>query len=74
MKQINIHIVLKIFKQEKLLVEIFMREGKITLEKANGYQVDLLAETMNFKKHTKPRSEEKKKQEKEIVLQKNKNK
>ena len=37
-----------------------MREGKITLEKANGYQVDLLAETMNFKKHTKPRSEEKK--------------
>ena len=60
MKQINIHIVLKIFKQEKLLVEIFMREGKITLEKANGYQVDLLAETMNFKKHTKPRSEEKK--------------
>ena len=42
-------------------------EGKITLEKANEYQVDLLAEIINFKKHMKPKSEEKK-QEK-IVLE-----
>ena len=33
-------------------------EGKITLEKANEYQVDLLAEIINFKKHMKPKSEE----------------
>ena len=43
-------------------------EGKITLEKANEYQVDLLAEIMDLRKNTKPRSEEKK-QEKEVVLQ-----
>ena len=42
-------------------------EGKITIEKANEYQTDLLAEIINFKKHTKPRIQEKK-QEKEIVL------
>ena len=34
--------------------------GKITLEKANEYQTDLLAEIINFKKHMKPRSQEKK--------------
>ena len=43
-------------------------EGKITLEKANEYQTDLLAEIINFKK--KQNQEVKKnKQEKEIVLQ-----
>ena len=42
-------------------------DGKITIQEANEYQTDLLAETINFKKHTKPRSQEKK-QEKEIVL------
>ena len=39
------------------------------LEKANECQTDLLAEIMNFKKHTKPRSQEKKR-EKEIILSK----
>ena len=43
-------------------------EGKITFEKANEYQTDLLAEIINFKKHMKPRSQEKK-QEKETFLQ-----
>ena len=33
--------------------------GKITLEKANEYQTDLLAEIIDFKKNTKPRSQEK---------------
>ena len=42
-------------------------EGKITIEEANEYQTDLLVEIISFKKHTKPRSQEKK-QEKEIVL------
>ena len=42
-------------------------EGKITIKKANEYQTDLLVEIMNFKKHTKPRNQEKK-QAKEIVL------
>ena len=35
-------------------------EGKITIEEANEYQTDLLAEIMNFRKNTKPRSQEKK--------------
>ena len=39
-------------------------EGKITLEKANEYQTDLLAEIINFKKKTKPRSQEKYKEKK----------
>ena len=42
-------------------------EGKITIKEANKYQTDLLAQ-MNFRKNTKPRSQEKK-QEKEIVLE-----
>ena len=41
---------------------------KITLEKANEYQTDLLAEIINFRKNTKPRSQEKK-QQKKIVLE-----
>ena len=43
-------------------------EGKITIEEADKYQTNLLAEIMNFRKNTKPRSQEKK-QEKEIVLE-----
>ena len=43
-------------------------EGKITIEEADKYQTDLLVEIMNFRKNTKPRSQEKK-QEKEIVLE-----
>ena len=39
-------------------------EGKITFEKANEYQTNLLAEIINFKKHTKPRSQEKNKEKK----------
>ena len=35
-------------------------EGKITIEEANEYQTDLLAEIMNFRKNMKPRSQEKK--------------
>ena len=43
-------------------------EGKTTIEEANEYQTDLLAEIINFRKNTKPKSQEKK-QEKEIVLE-----
>ena len=39
-------------------------EGKITLEKANEYQFNLLAEIMDFRKNAKPRSEEKNKKKK----------
>ena len=35
-------------------------EGKSTIEEANEYQADLLAEIMNFRKNTKPKSQEKK--------------
>ena len=35
-------------------------EGKITIEEVDEYQSDLLAEVMNCKKNTKPRSQEKK--------------
>ena len=42
-------------------------EGKITIKKADEYQGDLLTEIMIFRKNTKPRSQEKKR-EKEIVL------
>ena len=42
-------------------------EGKITIEEANEYQTDLLAETLNFRKNTKPRNQEKK--QKEFVLE-----
>ena len=43
-------------------------DGKITIKEANEYQINLLAEIMNFKKNTKPWSPEKK-QEKKIVLE-----
>ena len=43
-------------------------EDNITIEEANEYQTSLLAESMSFKKNTKPRSQEKK-QEKEILLE-----
>ena len=42
-------------------------EGKITIKETDKYQTDLLTEILNFRKNTKPRSQEKK-QEKEIVL------
>ena len=42
-------------------------EGKITIKEGDEYQKDLLVEIMSFKKHTKPRSVEKK-TEKEIIL------
>ena len=35
---------------------------------ANEYQTDFLAEIMNFRKNTKPRSQEKKKKENMIFL------
>ena len=48
-------------------------DGTITLKEAKDYQNDLLVESLNFKKKTKPKSTEKKKkqkkkQEKQIVL------
>ena len=43
-------------------------DGKITIKEADEYQTDLLIEILNFRKYAKPRSQEKKKQEKEIVL------
>ena len=42
--------------------------GKITLEKANEYQVDLLAEIMNFGENTKPRSEEKRNKKQKLFF------
>ena len=43
-------------------------DSKITIEEADKYQTNLLFEIMNFRKNTKPRSQEKN-QEKEIVLE-----
>ena len=43
-------------------------ESKITIEEADKHQTHLLVEIMNFRKNTKPRSQEKKR-EKEIVLE-----
>ena len=37
-------------------------EGKITIKEADEYQTDLLTEIMNFRKNTKPRSQEKKRE------------
>ena len=57
------------FKTFKTM-ETFGRDlynGKINTEECDEYQKDLLVEIMIFKKHTKPRSLEKK-QEKEIIL------
>ena len=42
-------------------------EGKITIKEADEYQVSLLTEILNFRKNTKPKSQEKK-QEKKIAL------
>ena len=44
-------------------MEIFMR-----VKEADEYQTDLLVANMNFRENTKPRSREKQKQKKEIVL------
>ena len=57
------------FKTFKTM-ETFGRDlynGKINTEESDEYQKDLLVEIMIFKKHTKPRSLEKK-QVKEIIL------
>ena len=62
MKQMKIHIVLKIFKLKTFGRDIY--EGKIMIKKANEYQTDLLAEIINFKKYMKPRSQEKKNKKK----------
>ena len=43
-------------------------EGKITIEEANEYQTNLLAEIMNFRKNTKPKSREKKNNKKKLCL------
>ena len=40
--------------------DIYIYEGKITLEEADKYQTNLFAEIMSFKKNTKPKSPEKK--------------
>ena len=48
-------------------IKIFGRdiyEGKVTIEEVDEYQSDLLAEIMNCKKNTKPRSQEKNKKNK----------
>ena len=42
-------------------------EGKITIEEANEHQTDLLVEIMNFRKNTKPRSQEKNKKKKLLL-------
>ena len=42
--------------------------GKITIKEADEYQADLLVEIMNFKKNTKPRSQEKKNKKKKLFL------
>ena len=39
-------------------------EGKITLEKANEYQTYLLAQIIDFRENTKPKSQEKNKKKK----------
>ena len=43
-------------------------EGKITIEEADKYQTNLLTEIMNFRKNTKPRSQEKKNKKKKLFL------
>ena len=60
MKQMKIHIV----SIKNFGLDIY--EGKITIEEDNEYQTDLLAEIINFRKNTKPKSQEKKAR-KEIV-------
>ena len=57
----------KNFQTIKTFVRVIY-ERKITIEEADKYQTILLAEIMNFRKNTKPRSHEKI-QEKEIVLE-----
>ena len=61
----NIHIVFKIFKQWKLLVETSIT-AKITLKEAGEDQSNLLVEIMNSKNKTTPQDPKKKK--KKILL------
>ena len=46
----NIHLVLKTFKQKKLFSRDIY-EDKITIKEADEYQKDLLVKIMSFKKH-----------------------
>ena len=62
----NIHIILKNFQTVKTFGRDIY-EGKISIKEADEYKVDLLIEN-NFRKRTKLRSQEKKR-EKKIVLQ-----
>ena len=39
-------------------------EGNITIKEADEYQADLIIEIINFRKKTKPRSQEKKREKK----------
>ena len=55
----NIHTSFKNFQTIKTFGRDIY-EGKIVIEEANEYQTDLLAEIMNFRKNTKPKSQEKK--------------
>ena len=48
----NTHIVLKNFGRD-------IHEGKTTIKEVDKCQTDLLAEIMNFRKNTKPRTQEK---------------
>ena len=55
----NIHIVLKNFQTIKTFGwDIY--DGKITIKETDKYQTDLLTEILNFRKNTKPKSQEKK--------------
>ena len=42
-------------------------EGKITIKEADEYQADLLIEIINFRKKTKPRSQERKREKKLFI-------
>ena len=55
----NIHTSFKNFQTIKTFGRDIY-EGKITIKEANEYQINLLAEIMNFRKNTKPKSQEKK--------------
>ena len=63
----NIHIDYNNFQAIKTFGQDIYK-GKITTEEADKHQTDLFVEIMNFRKNTKPRGQEKKR-EKEIVLE-----
>ena len=67
MKQVNIHVVVKILKIIKTFGQDIY-ESEITIKEADEYQADLLTEIMNFRKNTKPRSQEKKNEKKKLFF------